>query len=120
MAINVAQIADKAITAVDVAIPDAILTVNLFEPTQGAYSNVTGSYADGETDHGTMRMVIQTERPIADKFPDYVVGPGDQLVFLRGSVAPVEGWELRGAKTYVINAVQDILGNGTIFNAVVR
>lgn len=118
--VTIAQIADSALAAVALKITDAILTVNLIEPTQGAYSTVTGTYAPGTTNHGTMSMVVQTERPISDVFPDYVIGAGDQLVFLRGSVTPKEGWSLTGAQTYDIRAVQDILANGTIFNAVVR
>jgi hypothetical protein len=116
----VAEIADLALAKVGAKVTDAIITSTLFEPTQGAYSTVTGTYAAGETNHGSMSMVVQTEKPIQDLFPDYIKGDGDQLVFLRGDVAPEEGWELRGAKTYTIRAVQDILGNGTIFNAVVR
>lgn len=120
MAQTVAQIADGAIAAVNAAITDAILTVNLWSITEGTYSAVTGSRPPAETDLGVFSMVVQTEKPISDLFPDYVAGPSDQLVFLRGASVPQEGWELRGANTNTIMKVQDILGNGTIFNAVVR
>lgn len=117
---TVAAIADKALAAVALEVTDAIITTTLYEPTHGVYSAVTATNADGETNHGTVQMVIQTEAPKPDDFPDYIVGAGDQLAFIRGNVVPQEGWELRGAQNYVIRAVQDILGNGTIFNVVIR
>lgn len=117
---TVAEIADKALDAVALKVTDAIISTTLYEPTQGAYDTLTGTYTAGETNHGAVRMVIQTERPIQDPFPDYVAGQGDQLAILRSDITPSEGWELRASKTYVVRLVQDILGNGTLFNCVVR
>lgn len=116
-------IADKAIAGVKLKITDAIIAMSLIEPTQGAYDSATGTTPAGETDHGTVDAVFSTKRPISDRFPDYVAGESDQLVFFNNvtnTTPPVKGWVLRGLRNYEVRAELNILANGTIFYAVVR
>ena len=118
---TVAGIADTAIAAVKAAITDAFISANLIEPTQGAYNTLTGTYAKGETDHGAKDILFKRSQRITDLFPDYVAGPNDQLVLVRSTTAPQDGWVLRaGSIDYVIFGVQDILENGNLFNVLVR
>ena len=120
---TITAIAAEAIAAVKLEITGAFVVMNLIEPTQGTYSRVTGTTPDGETDHGTVDAIFDTEKPVRDEFPDYIAGEGDKLLFFHNvtnTTLPVKGWVMRGGGDYIINAAQNILENGTIFYAVVR
>lgn len=114
---TVAEIAALALNAVDAAIPDATHSASLSFETQGAYNAVTGAYATTITTYTGGRAVVDTVKPVADIFPDYVVGPSDSLIFLEGFVnVPQENWTLTfNGNDWAIKRVQDILDAGTIF-----
>lgn len=121
MATTVAQIAAQALNAAAGAITDAAHAATLTYETRGAYSAADGDYSTTETSL-TGRAVVDTSRPVADVFPDYVAGPGDQLVMLEGfSAAPAEGWALTYAgQSREVRRVQDIAAAGTLFYVVAR
>lgn len=120
MALTVAQIADIAMSAVSAQITDAIHAATLSHDTQGAYDFDTGEYTVTTTTE-TGRAVVDTEKPASDIFPDYVVGPGDELILLEGFTACAENHRLTmtGA-TWHIQRVQDIVAAGTLFYVVAR
>lgn len=114
---TVAEIAKLAVDGVQGAIPDAIDNATLTEKAKGTtYDTVTASYPVVSTDHGTCRAVLETQKPISDVFPDYIVGSSDQLYFLEGySSVPKEGWEITiDNVTRTIKRAQDILNAGSI------
>nr|WP_309504288.1 hypothetical protein [uncultured Roseovarius sp.] len=117
---TVAEIAAMAFGAVDTAIPDAIHEGTLSYEDRVAYDASTGAYASTEmTDTG--RVVVDTSKPATDIFPDYIAGPGDELVMLEGFTTCKEGWTLTaGGKTWKIRQVQDILAAGSLFYAIAR
>ena len=121
MPLTVAQIAARAMNRAGAAITDAVHVATLGYVTRGAYDHATGGYAETPVSLSG-RAVVATETPIADAFPDYVAGPGDELVLLEGFTAtPKEGWELTfSGRTRVVRRVQDIAGAGTLFYAVAR
>lgn len=100
----------------------AVKAAELFEEVQGGYNPATGNYAQGETSRGTCRVVVETQKPMKDLFPDLVAGPQDMLVFLEGLTSiPKEGWILRMDGTdYHVQRAQDILLNGSMAYAVVK
>ena len=89
MATTVTLIADAAFDAVTAAITDAVQTITLTKTANGAYNLATGAYAETDTAYAG-RGVLDTVKPVADVFPNWTVGPKDQLWLLEGlSVAPV-------------------------------
>lgn len=121
MALTVAQIAAQAMDAVSAQITDAIHSATLSYETNGAYDFDTGEYTQTTTTLTGGRVVAETERPPSDIFPDYVVGPGDELLFLDGFTDCKETWTLTAnGRTWVIRQVQDIVGAGSIFYAIGR
>jgi hypothetical protein len=124
---TVAEIAALALGAVDSAIPDAVHQATLSwsvnplpDHPQMAYNPATGTYTKTSAS-ATGRLVVVTEKAPADIFPDYVAGPGDELLMLEGFTACKEGWTLTGAgKTWHIRQVQDILAAGSLFYVVAR
>ena len=120
MALTVAQIAKKAFDKVGAKITDAIQTATLANDTQGAYNADTGTYTLTTTTE-TGRAVVDTVKPINDIFPDYTVGPGDELILLEGFTACAENYRLTmGGKTWHIRRAQDIVAAGSLFFAVAR
>ena len=121
MSQTVAQIADKALDAVSAAITDAVPACTLSWVTQGAYNTTTGTYAE-TPGSDTGRAVIDTVKPVTDIFPDYVAGPGDELIFLEGlTTAPKEGYKVTiGSVVRHIRQVQDIVGAGSLFYVIAR
>lgn len=120
MALTVAQIAAKAMDAVAAKITDAIHAATLVRTTQGAYNATTGAYAT-TTATQTGRAVVDTVRPAQDVFPDYVAGPGDELILLEGFTSAKENDALTFAgRTRTVRQVQDIAAAGTLFYVVAR
>lgn len=122
MSITVAQIANLALDAVGGAITDAVHSASLAYDTQGIYDPATGTYAETTTTLTGGRAVLDTTTPPGDLFPDYTIGPGDQLVMLEGfTETPREGWRLTFAgTTYHVRTVQDIAAAGTLFYVIAR
>ncbi|WP_212525854.1 hypothetical protein [Actibacterium sp. MT2.3-13A] len=117
---TVAAIAAAAFDAVAAEVTDAIQSATLTRTTKGAYSTTTATYAE-TTSNQTGRAVIDTVKPIADVFPDYVAGPGEELILLEGFTSCREGDTLTfGGRARSVMMVQDILGAGTLFYAVAR
>ena len=112
---TVAQIADEAFDNVALAITDAIKTATLSSVANGSYNYDTGAYSTTTTTISG-RCVIDSQTPASDIFPDYVIGPNEQIMMLEGfSSVPYEGWTLTlGSKTYTVKRVQDIVGAGAI------
>lgn len=121
MSQTVANIAKTAMDAVSVEITDAIPAATMSWETQGAYDVDAGEYAV-TVGSDTGRAVIDAVTPKADIFPDYTVGPGDEMIFLEGlTTAPQEAFKLTiGTQVWVIRQVQDILAAGSIFYVMAR
>ncbi|QDP65866.1 MAG: hypothetical protein Unbinned7865contig1001_65 [Prokaryotic dsDNA virus sp.] len=120
MAMTVAQIAAKAYTAVAAKITDAIHNASLTYDTQGAYDFDTGEYALTPVT-ATGRAVVDTVKPVADIFPDYIAGPGDELILLEGFTSCKENYRLTiSGDTWHIGRVQDIVAAGSLFYVVAR
>jgi hypothetical protein len=118
---SIGSIARRALDRVQQKIADAIQDGILLEPVKTGYDHATGAYVTDLTERATGRVVTETTRPVKSVFPDFVAGPGDQLMLLEGfAVAPQTGWTLRLGRDHEILRVQDILGAGTLFFAVVR
>lgn len=121
MATTVAAIADAAFDAVAAKITGVINACTVTRVTNGAYNTSTGTYAT-TTSNDTGRALVDETKPIADLFPDYVVGPSDTLILCEGlSTAPQENDTITiGATTRTITKVRDIVGAGTLFYVVAR
>lgn len=117
---TVAEIAGLALDAVGGAIPGAVHAATLSHFVNGNYDATFGEY-DTTLSSATGRMVIETSKPVTDIFPDYVAGPGDELILLEGFTACKEGWTLKAnGKEWVIRQTQDILAAGSLFYVIGR
>jgi len=117
---TVAAIADAAFDAVALAITDAVQTVTVTRVTQGAYNYTTGAYAE-TTSAASGRGVLDTVKPVKDIFPSHIIGPKDQLWLLEGFASVLEGDKVTiGGTNYKVGAVQDIVGAGKLFYAVLQ
>lgn len=118
--VTVAQIAAKAFNAVSAKITDAIHGATLEHDIQGVYDFDDGEYGL-TTNSETGRAVVDTEKPVTDIFPDYIAGPGDELILLEGFTGCAENYRLimTGA-TWHIRQVQDITASGSLFFVVAR
>ncbi|MEB3419908.1 hypothetical protein ACFSDD_11050 [Salipiger marinus] len=117
---TVAEISREAFDAVAAEIPDAIHAATLTRTTQGAYDVATGTYAT-TTATQTGRAVVDTVRPVADVFPAYVVGPGDELILLEGFTSAKENDSLTFAgRTRIVRQAQDIVAAGALFYVIAR
>jgi len=122
MALSVAQIAAKAMTAVAGRISGVIHDCTLSRVAEPVYDPSTGGLTS-ETVTETGRIVFDNERPAADIFPDYVPGPGEELAYIEGLVAmaPRESDSLEAAgKTFAILRVSDLLHSGGLYPVMVR
>lgn len=120
MSLTIAKIAAKALGASRKAITDSVMDATLTQITKGAYDAISGAHAEIRTTQ-TGQVVFQGSAPVADLFPDYVIGPNDRLLMLEG-FADVRESDLItvGNKTRIVRAVLDISGAGTLFNVIAR
>lgn len=117
---TVAQIALAAFDGVAAAITDAVHAATLARDARGAYNTTTGAHAITTTTQ-TGRAVFANETPIGDVFPDYEIGPDDQLFVLQGFTAAREADRLTvGGVTRTVMRAQDIAGAGSVFYVVAR
>lgn len=116
---TVAEIAKAAFDGASAAIPDSVHVATLSHDARGSYDAAAGTYSTTTTT-ATGRALIDTVKPIADIFPEYVVGPKDELILLEGFTSvPEENWKLTiKAKLRTIKAVQDIVQAGSLFYVV--
>ncbi len=123
MATTTAAIVDEALSAVALEITDAVQTMTLIEPTDGGYSTVTATYATGEVNHGSVRVVFDNG-PVTREFEDFVAqsDPADALVFIESTTTPPEkNWILRSGDDYKLQEVRDaVVGSGVAYWAVAR
>jgi len=117
---TISKIAKAAFDAANTAVAGIVSDATLTYSTNAAYNPATGSYSPTGTPITGGRALVQTDKPIADLFPDYIAGPTDILVLLEGfTVTPQEGWSLTfNSHTYEIKQVADILGASELFNVV--
>lgn len=119
---TIADIAKEAFDGLSAEITDAVHPATLTRRTidEAAYDVMTGQYEAAVTTQ-TGRAMVETQRPMRDVFPEYVAGPGDELIFLEGFTACRENDHLTfGGRTRVIRQCQDLLGAGTLFYVVAR
>lgn len=119
---TITAIADEAFDAANSAITDAIHNATItyetaydysYDPHQGDYVFTTTSI--------TGRALFDTEKPVNDLFPDYVVGAKEILVLLEGFTTECkEGWKLTvNSIDYTIKKVQTVAGSVSLMYAVV-
>lgn len=117
---TVADIAADAFDAVTLEIIDAIHSATLTRTTLGAYTASTGAYAV-TTASQTGRAVSDQSKPITDVFPDFVVGPADELFILEGFTSCIENDALAVAgRTLAVRQVLNIVNAGSLFYVVAR
>ena len=120
MATTIAAIAKEAFDAVAAEVTDAIKSATVRRVTLGAYNVSTGSYAETNSDTAC-RAVLDTIKPVEDVFPNYTAGPKDQLWLIEGATSVEENDQfIVGGSTYEVMKVQDLLGAGALFYAVVN
>ena len=120
--LSVKQIAEMAVSAAAGAISGAIHSATLTRRTinEASYDVMYGRYEAAETTQ-TGRAIVETQRPMRDVFPEYVAGPGDELILLEGFTACRENDHLTFAgRTRIVRQCQDILGAGAIFYVIAR
>lgn len=120
MSITIAQIAAKALNAASKSITDSVALATLTSVAKGDYDVASGTYSEIITVQ-TGRAVFQGAAPIRDSFPDYVIGPADELILIEGMTGVKENDRISIAdKIRTVRAVQDIGGAGTLFNVIAR
>lgn len=117
---KIADIAKEAFDAVAAEITDAVIAATLTRTTNDIYNEEAGQYWTTATQQSG-RVVVDGIAPARDIFPEYVIGPADELVMLQGFTSCAENDLLTyGGATKTVMAVQDIAGAGSLFYAVVR
>lgn len=118
---DIAAIAGMAFDAVGGSIDGVIQPATLTRTAQGAYDPVTGTYAT-TTQTWSGRGLFGDAQAMADKFPAYVIGPTDRMLYLEGlGTAPKESDTVMvGGQALIIMAVADIVGAGQFFSTVAR
>lgn len=117
MAQTVASIAKTAMDAVAAQITGVIHDATLTRTTGGEYDPDTGTYTPGETED-TGRAVFASTDAAEDLFPDFAVGPSDELIYLEGftTLAPQESDKVTaGGKTLTIKRSRDLLSAGGLY-----
>lgn len=119
---TVSEIAREAFDAVAEEMPEVIQSATLTRTGKGGdYDPETGTFP-GATETFAGRALFGGQAALADRFPAYVIGSSDRLVYLEGfTTVPREGDAVTiGGKTFAILKVSDIVGVGSFFEAVVR
>ena len=117
---RIADIAKRAFDAVAAKIEDSVIAATLTRTANDLYNDEAGQYWTSEATQSG-RVVVDGIAPARDIFPEYVIGPADELVMLQGFTSCAENDELTyNGATKTVMAVQDIAGAGTLFYAIVR
>lgn len=119
---SVAEVAKEAFDGVGAEFSDVILDAVITRRVQGAYDAASGAYTETSLAISG-RAIVSTESSISDYFPDYVIGPGDELIFLEGlSSRPIEAdiLSIPSHPDRTIRSVGDIVGVGSFFAVVAR
>ena len=118
---TVAAIAAKALNAVSARITDAVPDATLTRAVAGAYDAANGAYEQQPPIVQTGRAVNYGEAPRADRFPNFVIAPGDQWYLLEGFTSVLKNdVSTIGGTSRTIVAVQNIVEAGTLFQVVAR
>lgn len=120
---TVAEIALEVFIAVAAELPDVIKTCTLTKIAQGTYNAATDTYtttpttATGQALITTGGSVEGLNSTIRDEFPDYVRGPTDVIMIIRGLTAVPEKNDTItiGAKVWTIRLVADVVGVGELY-----
>ncbi len=118
---DIAAIAGMAFDAVGSAIDGVIQQATLKRTVRGDYDPVTGGYPE-TSQTWPCRALFGDAQAIVDKFPAYVIGPADRMLYLEGlGTAPKESDTVMvGGQALIIMAVADIVGAGQFFSTVAR
>lgn len=112
---------DWAEIAADVAagMGEAGFPATITRTAQGAYNPATDTYAETVTTLAGF-VVVNSEAPVADAFPDYVAGPTDELLLVNVSaIAENDTITFQGV-TRTVRRVKDVTGAGFLWNVVAR
>ena len=122
--VTVAEIAGEVRQKLAARVTDGtIKSGELFENVEGAWNAANAEYDETQPSRGTGYLVVDTVKPIADQFPDHVVGPREMMVFLLDgwTLPPEEAWVLRfDGVDHDVLRFQATLGAGTVGFALVR
>jgi len=118
---TLASINKTAFDAIAGAISGVIQTVVFSYETQSVYDPSTSTWGVTTTTI-TGRGVLDTRKPIADLFPDYVAGPSEKLIWIEGiTTPPQEGWMVNfNGADYTVTRVLDVLDAHEAFYVVVK
>lgn len=117
MAQTVASIAKTAMDAVDAQITGVIHDATLTRESEGIYDPDAGTYTPS-TEEDTGRAVFASTDAAADIFPEYVIGPSDELIYLEGftALSPQETDKVTaGGRTLTIMRSRDLLNAGGLY-----
>jgi hypothetical protein len=123
MSTTVAAIALEVFTALAEELPDVVKTCTLTKTVQGAYNATTGTYstttstAGGQAIITTGGSVEGVNSTIRDNHPDYVRGPTDVVMILRGlSLAPQKNDTITiGSAVWIVTLALDVVGVGELY-----
>lgn len=117
MTISVADIAKQAFDKVASKISGVIQAATITRTVNGTYNPTTGTYTQS-TSTDTGRGVFASEDVAKDIFPDYIIGPSDEMIYLEGlkSLAPKETDNLAiGGRTLTIKRVRNLVNSGGLY-----
>ena len=123
MSLTIAAIANKALTAVQGAITDAVYVATLTNTVQGAqatYNVTTGAYATAQGERTGRAVLVSMTPGRAAMFAPYVAGPSDEVYLLEGFAAVAENdlMQITDQPQRTITAVQDI--GGSVYYVIAR
>lgn len=122
MALTVAQIAAKAMTAVSAKVSGVIHAATINRVTPGTFDPSTGAITSTTTTD-TGRIVFDNQTPATTIFPDYVPGAGEELAFIEGltTIAPRADDRIQAAdRLFTVLRASDLLHSGGLYPLIVR
>lgn len=122
MSTAVASIAKTAMDGVAAKVDGVIQAATLTRESEGTYDPDTGTYTPS-TEEDTGRAVFASTDAAADIFPEYVIGPSDELIYLEGftALAPKETDAVTaGGRTLTIMRSRDLLNTGEFYAVIAQ
>lgn len=119
---TVASIAKEAFDAVAVDISGVIHTATLTRILSGTYDPATGTPTPGAAQDAGRGLFASVDAA-RDIFPELIVGPADELIYLEGitTLAPKETDKLvMNNRTLAVLASRDLLGSGGLYAVLAR
>ncbi len=104
---------------VAVAMEEAGFPITLTRTAQDAYDPVTGTHAVTTATVAGF-AVVASDATVQDVFPDYIVGPGDELLMIYASTVAENDALLFEGRNMTVRRVKDMTGAAFLWNVVAR